>query len=99
MHYKDWSRDDAINLFLENTAKSQLDIENEVDRYIAWPGQALAYKIGQLKILELRTKAENKLGDQFDIKDFHYEVLKRGSIPLNMLEMYINDWIEDSLSS
>jgi Uncharacterized protein conserved in bacteria len=52
-----------------------------------------------LKILELRTKAENKLGDQFDIKDFHYEVLKRGSIPLNMLEMYINDWIEDSLSS
>ena len=99
MHYKDWSRDDAINLFLENTAKSQLDIENEVDRYIAWPGQALAYKIGQLKILELRTKAEYKLGDQFDIKDFHYEVLKRGSIPLNMLEMYINDWIEDSLSS
>ena len=99
MHYKDWSRDDAINLFLENTAKSQLDIENEVDRYIAWPGQALAYKIGQLKILELRTKAETELGDKFDIKDFHYEVLKRGSIPLNMLEMYINDWIDDSLSS
>jgi prolyl oligopeptidase len=99
MHYKGWSRDDAVNLFLNNTAKTEQDINNEVDRYIAWPGQALAYKIGQLKILELRTKAENKLGDQFDIKDFHYEVLKRGSIPLNMLEMYINDWIEDSLSS
>ena len=99
MHYKDWSRDDAINLFLENTAKSQLDIENEVDRYIAWPGQALAYKIGQLKILELRNRAESELGDSFDIKDFHYEVLKRGSISLDMLDMYITEWIEDSLNS
>ena len=99
MHYKDWTRDDAINLFLENTAKSQLDIENEVDRYIAWPGQALAYKIGQLKILELRTKAENELGDEFDIKDFHHEVLKRGSLPLNILETYINEWISQSKGS
>lgn len=99
MHYKDWSRDDAINLFLENTAKSKLDIENEVDRYIAWPGQALAYKIGQLKILELREKSEKALGDDFDIKDFHHEVLKRGSLPLSMLEAYINQWIEDSLGS
>ena len=99
MHYKDWTRDDAINLFLENTAKSQLDIENEVDRYIAWPGQALAYKIGQLKILELRTKAEKELGDEFDIKDFHHEVLKRGSLPLNILETYINEWISQSKGS
>ena len=99
MHYKNWSRDDAINLFLENTAKSQLDIENEVDRYIAWPGQALAYKIGQLKILELRTKAENELGDDFDIKDFHHEVLKRGSLPLSILETYINEWIYQSKDS
>ena len=99
MHYKDWTRDDAINLFLENTAKSQLDIENEVDRYIAWPGQALAYKIGQLKILELRTKAEKELGNEFDIKDFHHEVLKRGSLPLNILETYINEWISQSKGS
>ena len=99
MHYKNWSREDAINLFLENTAKSQLDIENEVDRYIAWPGQALAYKIGQLKILELRTKAENELGDKFDIKDFHHEVLKRGSLPLSILETYINEWISQSKGS
>ena len=99
MHYKGWTRDASIDLFLENTAKAQLDIENEVDRYIAWPGQALAYKIGQLKILELRTKAEKTLGDDFDIKDFHHEVLKRGSLPLNMLEDYINQWIEDSLDS
>ena len=99
MHYKNWSRDDAINLFLENTAKSQLDIENEVDRYIAWPGQALAYKIGQLKILELRTKAEKELGDDFDIKDFHHEILKRGSLPLSILETYINEWIYQSKDS
>ena len=99
MHYKDWSRQDAIDLFIENTAKSRLDIENEVDRYIAWPGQALAYKIGQLKILELRNKAELELGDKYDIKDFHHEVLKRGSLPLDILEEYINEWIKESLNS
>ena len=99
MHYKNWSRQEAIDLFVENTAKSKLDIENEVDRYIAWPGQALAYKIGQLKMLELRNKAEKELGDKYDIKDFHYELLKRGSLPLDILEDYINDWIEESLSS
>jgi len=99
MHYKGWSRDDAINLFIENTAKSKLDIENEVDRYIAWPGQALAYKIGQLKILELRQKAERVLGDKYDIKDFHHEILKRGSVPLDILEGYINDWISETLNS
>ena len=99
MHYKNWSRQDAIDLFLENTAKSKLDIENEVDRYIAWPGQALAYKIGQLKMLELRNKAEKELGDKYDIKDFHHELLKRGSLPLDILEDYINDWIEESLNS
>ena len=98
MHYKDWSRQDAIDLFIENTAKSRLDIENEVDRYIAWPGQALAYKIGQLKILELRNKAELELGDKYDIKDFHHEVLKRGSLPLDILEEYINEWIKESLN-
>ena len=78
MHYKGWSREEAINLFIENSAKSILDINNEVDRYIAWPGQALAYKIGQLKILELRNRAERLLGEKYDIKDFHHEVLKRG---------------------
>ena len=99
MHYKGWTREEAINLFLENTAKSQLDIENEVDRYIAWPGQALAYKIGQLKILELRMKAEQELGEKYDIKDFHHEILKRGSVPLDILDEYINDWIVETLSS
>ena len=99
MHYKNWSREDAINLFIENSAKSLLDIENEVDRYIAWPGQALAYKIGQLKILELRNKAEDLLGDKYDIKDFHYEVLKRGSLPLDLLEFYIDEWIDQTMNS
>ena len=99
MHYKDWSRDDAINLFLENSAKSILDIENEVDRYISWPGQALAYKIGQLKILELRNRAEERLGDKYDIKNFHDEVLKRGSLPLDLLEYYIDEWIILTLNS
>ena len=99
MHYMDWTREDAINLFIENSAKSKLDIENEVDRYIAWPGQALAYKIGQLKILELRNKAESMLGDKYDIKDFHHEVLKRGSLPLELLEFYIDEWITETLNS
>ncbi len=99
MHYKGWSREEAVNLFLENSAKSILDINNEVDRYIAWPGQALAYKIGQLKILELRNKAEKLLGDKYDIKDFHYEVLKRGSLPLDLLEFYIDEWINLTLNS
>ena len=99
MHYKGWSREEAINLFIENSAKSILDINNEVDRYIAWPGQVLAYKIGQLKILELRNRAERLLGEKYDIKDFHHEVLKRGSLPLDLLEYYIDEWIAKTLSS
>ena len=94
MHYKDWSREDAVNLFLENTAKTEQDINNEVDRYIAWPGQALAYKIGQLKIMELRDKSKEALGEDFDIKDFHDHILSFGSIPLNILEEKVDEFIE-----
>ena len=94
MHYKNWSREDAVNLFLENTAKTEQDINNEVDRYIAWPGQALAYKIGQLKIMELRDKSKEALGDDFDIKDFHDHILSFGSIPLNILEEKVDEFIE-----
>ena len=96
MHYFDWSRQDAINYFLNNSAKTKQDVLNEVDRYINWPGQALAYKIGQLKILELKANAELAFGDSFDIKDFHHEVLKRGALPLDTLEKYINEWIDNS---
>ena len=94
MHYKNWSREDAVNLFLENTAKTEQDINNEVDRYIAWPGQALAYKIGQLKIMELRDQSKEALGDDFDIKDFHDHILSFGSIPLNILEEKVDEFIE-----
>ncbi|MDA9684930.1 DUF885 domain-containing protein [Pseudomonadota bacterium] len=93
MHYFDWSRQDAINYFLDNSAKTKQDVMNEVDRYINWPGQALAYKIGQLKIQELKDRAKNELGENFDIKDFHHEVLKRGALPLDILEQYIDQWI------
>ncbi|HCS52829.1 DUF885 domain-containing protein [Rubinisphaera sp.] len=93
MHSLDWTRDDAIQLFVENTAKSRLDIENEVDRYIAWPGQALAYKIGELKIQELRKRAETELGDKFDIREFHEAVLSHGAVTLDVLEGQIEDYI------
>jgi len=96
MHYKDWTREDAIKLFLENTAKTQQDIENEVDRYIAWPGQALAYKIGQLKIMELRDKAKAELGDNFDIRDYHDFILSFGSIPLSIMEEKVDEFIAEN---
>ncbi|MEO2013576.1 MAG: DUF885 domain-containing protein [Fuerstiella sp.] len=93
IHSQKWSRQDAIDFFVANTAKSLLDIENEVDRYIAWPGQALAYKIGELKIRELRALAESELGARFNIKDFHDVVLRDGAVPLGILEQNVERWI------
>jgi len=93
MHYLGWSREKAISYFAENAAKSLLDITNEVDRYIAWPGQALAYKIGELKIKELRQRATTALGPDFDIRAFHDEVLARGAVTLDVLESAIDAWI------
>jgi uncharacterized protein (DUF885 family) len=93
MHYMHWDRRKAIDFFVENTAKSELDIVNEVDRYIAMPGQALAYKIGQLEISSIRSKAEKALGEKFDIRAFHDELLKNGALPLDILEERMDDWI------
>jgi len=96
MHSRKWTRQQAIDFFTANTAKSPLDIVNEVDRYIAWPGQALAYKIGELKIRELRTRAEQQLGKEFDVRDFHQVVLGNGAVPLDVLEEQVNEWLAES---
>lgn len=93
IHDRQWTRQQAIDFFMTHAAKSELDIVNEVDRYIAWPGQALAYKIGQLKIRELRTRAEQSLGERFDLREFHDVVLGSGAVPLDILERTVEAWI------
>lgn len=95
MHDQQWTRERAIAFFQENTAKTELDIANEVDRYISWPGQALAYKIGELKIRELRAVAEKQLGDRFDIREFHDILLRDGSLPLDLLERRVRAWLAE----
>jgi uncharacterized protein (DUF885 family) len=95
MHSMGWSRQQAIDFMKANTALTGQNIVVEVDRYISWPGQATAYKIGQLKIRELRTLAEQKLGSNFDVRKFHDTVLGAGAIPLDVLEQRVNDWISE----
>jgi uncharacterized protein (DUF885 family) len=95
IHAKHWTREQAIRYFMENAPKQELDVTNEIDRYIAWPGQALAYKTGELKIKELRARARQQLGDKFDIKEFHDVVLGSGALPLDLLERNVNDWIAE----
>jgi uncharacterized protein (DUF885 family) len=93
MHSMGWTREQAIQFFKDNTGKTDQDITVEVDRYIVWPGQALAYKLGQLKIRELRTKAEKQLGPNFNVRQFHDAILEQGSVPLDVLESHINHWL------
>lgn len=93
MHYKGWTRQQAIDFFKDNAAKSEYDITNEIDRYINWPGQALAYKVGQMKILALRERAERRLGEQFDIRAFHDHLLGAGALPLDLLEQRMDAWL------
>jgi uncharacterized protein (DUF885 family) len=93
LHAKGWSKDRAVAYMTENTALSTANIEAEVNRYISWPGQALAYKLGELKIRELRARAESTLGPKFDLRRFHDAVLGQGSVPLTTLEAQIDSWI------
>lgn len=93
IHYKHWTREQAIAYMMENTGMAEGDVTAEVERYFVAPGQALAYKVGMLKILALREHARRKLGDKFDLKQFHNEVLSHGALPLSVLERVINDWI------
>ena len=99
MHYKGWTRQQAIDFFKDNAAKTEQDIVNEIDRYISWPGQALAYKIGQLKILELRRNAEQALGANFDVRAFHDALLSGGALPMEILEMRMNRWLTGELKA
>ncbi|HEY7216331.1 MAG TPA: DUF885 domain-containing protein [Thermoanaerobaculia bacterium] len=93
MHAKGWTRQQAIDYFKANAGKAEHDIEVEVDRYIVWPGQALAYKIGELKLKELRAEAEKELGAKFDVRAFHDEVLGNGALPLDVLEKNVKAWM------
>jgi uncharacterized protein (DUF885 family) len=95
MHAFGWSRGQAIDLMKENTAKTENDIIVEVDRYIVWPGQALAYMIGALKIKELRAKASKELGARFDVRKFHNAVLDDGPLPLDVLDERMTAWIAE----
>ncbi|MDI9310986.1 MAG: DUF885 domain-containing protein [Limnohabitans sp.] len=96
MHYKGWTREQAIKFSLENEAESEASIISEVERYMAIPGQALSYKIGQLKIIELREKAQAQMKEKFDIKVFHQKVLESGVLPLALLERKIDNWINEN---
>jgi prolyl oligopeptidase len=98
IHYKGWTRQQAIDFFKANAAKTEVDIVNEIDRYISWPGQALAYKIGQLKMLELRRNAEQTLGDAFDVRAFHDALLGGGALPLEILETRMNRWLANEIA-
>jgi uncharacterized protein (DUF885 family) len=97
IHSKGWTREEAIQYSLDNEAESEESVIAEIERYMATPGQALSYKIGQLKIRELRTRAETKLGSRFSIREFHNQVLNSGSLPLVLLEEKIDNWINSQI--
>ncbi|BDW82447.1 hypothetical protein MACH24_18850 [Erythrobacter sp. Dej080120_24] len=98
LHSKGWSKQQAVDFMTENTALSAANIDAEVNRYMTWPGQALAYKVGELKIRELRTRAEEALGANFSLRDFHDTVLENGAIPLSVLEEHVDRWIAAQLA-
>ncbi len=96
IHSQKWTRAQAVQYYLDNIPNPEGDVRAEIDRYIVWPGQATAYKIGMLKIIELRRDAETRLGDKFDVREFHDVILANGSVPLKVLEELVNDWVESA---
>lgn len=94
IHYKKWTRQQAIDYMLKNTPNSIGDCTKEIERYIVWPGQATGYKVGMMKILQLREWAKKELGDKFDIREFHDVVLTKGPLPLNLMEENVHKWVE-----
>jgi len=98
IHYKKWTREEAIDYMVENTGNNRSEVTSEIERYIVMPGQACAYKIGMMKILELREKAKNKLGNAFDLREFHNTVLKNGAVPLDILDEIIDNYISANLN-
>jgi len=97
IHSQGWTREKAVAYFRESGAADEPTIQAEIDRYIAWPAQGLSYKIGQLKILDLRDRAKQQLGPRFDMRAFHDEILSGGSLPLDMLEARVDNWIGSQL--
>ena len=95
LHYKKWTREQAIDYMIENTGTPHSEVKAEIERYMVWPGQALGYKLGMLKILDLRAQAKKLLGNRFDISEFHDVVLLNGALPLSILEQKVNDWIAE----
>ena len=98
MHYKRWTREEAMEYMKSNTGMSDTEVRVEIERYIVWPGQALSYKVGMIKMLELRKRAMDKLGDNFNIKDFHSTVLDHGNPPLFIVEELVDKMIEEALN-
>ena len=95
LHYKHWTRQQVVDYFRQYSAEDEPELQSETDRYIAWPGQALGYKIGQLQILKLRQYAKDQLGEEFDIRSFHDEVLGAGALPMDVLENRIHQWVKE----
>src|SRR5947199_3969500 len=93
-HYKHWTREQVVQFFHDHSGVDEVEVQSETDRYIVWPGQALGYKIGQLKIIELRERAKKALGAKFDLRAFHDEILDGGAMPLDVLEQRVDAWIK-----
>ena len=93
LHYKHWTRDQVVQYFHDHSSIDEISVQSETNRYISWPGQALSYKMGQLQILDLRAKAQKELGTNFDIREFHDQILDSGALPLDVLASEVDGWI------